>query len=144
MLSVHQFHLLEAILLEQGTLAFRIFASNAYIPIEGATVAVRSEDTPPKLLALRITDKSGETTPIMIDTPDRAMSQAPENQEKPWTSLTVLVEHPDFERVTLKGVQVFPGVTSLQSIQMIPVLEFDPEYANAQTYQFTPQPVWEG
>lgn len=135
---------MEAIFLEQGTLHFHVYASNAYLPIEDATVVVRSETVPPKLLALQLTDKSGETAPVVITTPNRSESQAPGNGSQPWTNVTVLVEHPRFERVTLKGVQVFPGVSSIQNIQMIPVREFDPEYSGAQEYQFTPQPVWEG
>ena len=134
---------MEAIELETGTLQFRIFASNAYLPIENATVVVRTETQPPKLLSIQITNSSGETQPITIETPDRADSQAPETGVQPWTNVTVLVEHPRFERVTLKGVQVFSGVTSTQSIQMVPVREFDPEYSGAQSYQFTPQSVWE-
>ena len=135
---------MEAIFLEQGTLQFRVYASNAFLPIEGATVAVRTENTPPKLLALRITDKSGTTDPVKINTPNRSDSQTPGNLTQPWTNVSVLVEHPRFERVTLTGVQVFPGVTTIQNIQMIPVLEFDTEYSGQQQFQFTPQPVWEG
>lgn len=135
---------MEAIFLEQGTLQFHIYTSNAYLPIEGAAVAVQTEAMPPKLLALRITDKSGTTDPIQINTPNRSESQTPGNAVQPWTNVTVLVEHPEFERVTLKGVQVFPGVTSIQNIRMIPVLEFDPEYSGQQQFQFTPQPIWEG
>lgn len=135
---------MEGIFLEQGTLQFHVYASNAYLPIEGAAVAVRTEGTPPKLLALRITDESGETEPVVVSTPNRTDSQSPGGAAQPWTNVTVMVEHPRFERVTLKGVQVFPDVTTIQNIQMVPVLEFDPEYSGAQESQFTPQPVWEG
>lgn len=135
---------MEAIFLEQGTLQFHVYASNAYLPIEGATVVVRSETVPPKLLALRITDLSGETDPVTVSTPNRTDSQSPGIVTEPWSNVTVLVEHPKYERVTLRGVQVFPGVTSIQNIQMVPVLEFDPEYSGALQYQFTPQSLWEG
>lgn len=134
---------MEGIFLEQGTLVFRIYTSNAYLPIEGATVTVTTDSAPQKLLALRITDKSGETEPVVISTPNRSESQSPDGTIQPWTNVTVRVEHPEFERVTLKGVQIFPGITSIQNIQLVPLLEFDPENSGAIQQQFTPQPIWE-
>lgn len=126
-----------------GTIIFRTYTSDAWIPIEGATVAVQQQDTPGKLLGLRVTNSSGETEPLVIETPDESLSQAPESVIRPWAGIRVLVEHPAFEKVILDGVQVFPNITTVQSVQLIPLQEFDIRYDQQQELLFTPQPLWE-
>lgn len=118
---------MEAMILSQGTLQFRVYASNAWIPIEDATVVVSTEGRNPEILGVRTTNESGQAGPITISTPASALSQEPNPSQRPYTSVKVIAEHPDFERVTLEGIQVFPGIASELSIQMVPLLEFDPE-----------------
>jgi hypothetical protein len=127
-----------------GTIIFRIYTSDAFIPIEGATVVIRQQETPGKLLGLRVTNSSGETDPLVVDSPEEALSQAPETVIRPWTGIRVLVDHPEFERVVLDGIQVFPGITTVQSVQLIPLQEFDTQYDQQQELYFAPQPLWEG
>ena len=128
---------------QTGTLTFQIYTSDAFIPIEGATAVVRQQDPPGKLLGIRVTDSSGKTDPIEIVTPDRSLGLSPERVIQPWTGLNVLVEHPDFERVFITGVQVFPGINTLQAVQLLPLRENDAQIDRQQDYSFTPQPIWE-
>ncbi len=130
-------------LTNSGTLVFRVFTSLADLPVEGAAVLVRLQDSG-GLLGLRITNSSGETDPIVIETPANALSQTPENSLQPWTGLQVIIEHPDYERVRLTGLQVFPGVETVQTVRLIPLQRFDPQSSGQQEYSFTPQPIWEG
>lgn len=127
-----------------GTLIFRVFTSEANLPVEGATVVVQQLNPPGRLLGLRITNSSGETDPIVIETPENALSQSPEDAEIPWTGIRALVEHPGFEKVNLEGIQVFPGIQSVQNVQLIPLREFDPEYNGQENVFITPQPLWGG
>lgn len=129
---------------ENGTLIFRVYTSDADIPVEGATAAVFQTDPPGGLLGIRVTDSSGETDPIAVPAPDRALSQTPETAIRPWTTLRALVEHPSYEKVTLEGLQIFPGVETIQNIQLIPRQEFDPRLSGQEDFFFTPQPIWEG
>lgn len=126
-----------------GTLVFRVFTSYADLPVEGAAVLVRLEPSG-RLLGVRVTNDSGETDPIVIETPADTLSQTPENTLQPWTGLQVIIEHPDYERVLLTGLQVFPGVETVQTVRLIPLQRFDPQSAGQQEYNFTPQPIWEG
>lgn len=128
---------------QTGTLSFQIYTSDAFIPIEGATVVVRQQDPPERLLGIRVTDFSGKTDPIEIVTPDRSLGLSPERVIQPWTGLNVLVEHPEYERVFITGVQVFPGINTLQSVQLLPLRENDSQIDQQQDYSFTPQPIWE-
>jgi hypothetical protein len=127
-----------------GTIIFRTYTSDAFIPVEGATVVIRQQETPGKLLGLRVTNSSGETEPLAVDSPEEALSQAPETVIRPWTGIRVLVDHPEFERVVLDGIQVFPGITTVQSVKLIPLQEFDTQYDQQQELYFAPQPLWEG
>ena len=126
-----------------GTVIFHVYTSDASIPVEGATVVVRRQEGPGDLLGLRVTDQSGQTPPLSIPTQDASLGQTPGNLIQPWTGLTVYVEQPEYERVTLDGIQVFPGITTVQNVQLIPLREFDPNFDQDQEFNFTPQPIWE-
>lgn len=127
-----------------GTIIFRVYTSNAQIPVEGATVVVRQQDDPGNLLGIRVTDESGQTEPLSIATPDTALGQTQENLIQPWTGAVVYIEHPQYERVLLDGVQIFPGIRTVQDVQLLPLQELDPNLDQEQRFDFTPQPIWEG
>ncbi len=127
-----------------GTLQFRIFTSSANIPVENATVVVRLQDSPSELLAVLLTDESGQTPVLQVETQDRALGQTPEGTVEPWTGLSVHVEHPEYEQVQLNGIQVFPGILTVQNVQLLPLRRFDPQLDQQQQFDFTPQPIWEG
>ncbi len=127
-----------------GTIQFRIFTSNASIPVENATVVVRLQNPPGTLLGVLTTDESGQTPPLTVETGDVALSQTPENLTEPWVGLTVRVEHPEFERVLLTGIQIFPGILTIQNVQLLPLRPLDPDQDRQQEFDFTPQPIWEG
>ena len=127
---------------DTGRLIFRVFTSDADIPVEGATVLIRQQEPPGRLLGVRVTNSSGETDPVELKTPGRSLS--PEHTVQPWTGLSVMVEHPDYERVTLQGLQVFPGIETIQTVRLLPLRRFDPQKDGQEDFTFPPQPIWEG
>ena len=127
-----------------GTIEFRVFTSGANLPIEGAVVIVRYQDDPGQLLGILVTDESGLTRPLTIAAPDFSLGQSPEETEKPWVDLQVLIEHPGYEEVSLSGVQLFPDILSVQNVQMIPDQYADREETDLQEFNTTPQPIWGG
>ena len=126
-----------------GTIIFNVFTSDARIPIEGATVLLRRQDAPRDLLGIRITNESGKTDPIIVMTRDVSLGQVPESTVKPWIGCTAIIEHPGYERVILDGIQIFPGIVTIQSVQLLPLRELDPEMDGEENLNFTPQPIWE-
>ena len=124
-----------------GTIVVNTYTSRAQIPVEGASVLFRRDEPPYTLLGFRITDSSGKTQPLSIPTPDLKDSQAPNSEVLPFQDIIVQAEHPDFERVILRGVQLFPGITTIQNIPMLPMQSQDPEKDQVQDIQFTPQPL---
>ena len=126
-----------------GSIIFNVFTSDARIPLEGATVLLRRQDAPREILGIRITNASGQTDPIMVLTKDVSLGQTPESTVKPWVGCAAIIEHPDYERVFLDGIQIFPGIVTLQTVQMVPLRELDPNLDGEQELKFTPQPIWE-
>lgn len=124
----------------QGYLLARAFTSDALIPVEDATVTV-TQMTPEgivELLATWITDESGKTQPIAIETPDAAASQQPFH-EHPFTVVTVTAEHPLYERIVVNDVQIFPDNTSVQILQLIPLDELPEAWDQTEIFYIPPQ-----
>ena len=118
---------------EHGTLLVRVYTSRAQLPVEGAAVAVtRGGKT---LLALRETDENGRIPPLTLPAPPRRDSLNP-GQSHPFSLYDIWVEHPEFELVHIEQVQLFPGVTTEQNIELLPR-----SILPAKTIQTTPQPL---
>ena len=107
-----------------GTIISQVRTSDAYLPIENATVAYYQTDGEgrKRLVGLRKTDPSGKTAPIELDTPGFSASQQPEEtgDPNPYRTVDVVADHPDYNRVRILGVQVFDGVVTYQDIMLLP------------------------
>ena len=107
-----------------GTVISQVRTSDAYLPVENATVAYYQTDDGgrKRLVGLRKTDPSGKTAPIELDTPGFSASQQPEEtgDPNPYRTVDVVADHPDYNRVRILGVQVFDGVVTYQDIMLLP------------------------
>lgn len=112
-----------------GTLTVWVTTSRAQLPVEGATVAVTTADAQSRtLLSLQVTDESGWTSPIVLPSaPGDSMGLTP-GGPVPFADYALWVEHPDYEVSRVERFQVFPGVDSVQQVNLIPLS----------------RPVWEG
>ncbi len=106
-----------------GTIISRVRTSDAELPIENATVAYY-ENGPggvKRLVGLRKTDRSGITQPIELSAPDAGSSRQPDgNGAQPFRTVDLAADHPDFNRVTVRQVQVFDGILTTQDIRLVP------------------------
>ncbi len=120
----------------QGYLIVHAYTSNAQIPIEGVTIAVtqRQADGSVELLALRLTDESGRIEPIVIETPPFAASQAP-STDPPFAIVSLTADHPQFERIVAEEIQIFPGTTTDQNLQLIPLEQAPEIWDRTETFQ---------
>ena len=73
-----------------GSIQFRVYTSNANIPIEGATIVIEQQDPPGELLGVLVTDESGQTPPLVLPAKDVSLGQAPENEIEPWVGLHII------------------------------------------------------
>lgn len=123
-----------------GTVRARVYTSNAYIPLPDAPVSFlqQSSDGTAALLAFRYTDRSGLTPPVTVSTPDAAQSQIPGAAGPPYAVLDILVSYPGYRSVREEAVQVFPGIETIQDIQLQPLgiaADRDPAIGPPQTSQ---------
>lgn len=107
-----------------GTIITQTRTSDAYLPVENATVAfyealAQGNGT---LLALRKTDASGKTAPVELETPNLADSQQPVSVlgTKPYRTVNIIADHPGFEQITVDGIQIFDGIITYQDIMLVP------------------------
>lgn len=109
-----------------GTLSVRVYISQAQIPLEGATVvvAVPGEGGKWKLLSIQNTDSSGMIQAIQIDTPAPGESTSPgglPGNGAPCALCSVWAEQPGYMMLQMENVQVFPGVETVQNMELIPL-----------------------
>ena len=107
----------------QGSVIARVYTSDAYIPLAGASVTFTQmlEDGSKKLLAIRQTDASGLTEPLFLETPDTAQSLTPGISIRPYATVDIQAEVPGYGGILAEGVQVFPSVETIQGLQLRPL-----------------------
>src|SRR5699024_9042733 len=98
--------------------------SRAQIPVAGATVAFTQRGTEGRhtLLALRVTDANGRTTPVQVETPDASASESP-GTVTPFAVCDIWAETPGYELLVVENVQIFAGTQTLQELELIPLPE---------------------
>lgn len=109
--------------MQQGTVIARVYTSDAYLPLAQVPV-VFTQSTPDgtrSLLAIRATNSSGLTEPVLVETPDQTDSLFPGSTIRPYTTVNIQASKPGYSSVFAKGVQIFPGVETIQGIQLRPV-----------------------
>ena len=109
-----------------GTLSVRVYTSQTQIPLEGATVVVAAagEEGKWKLLSIQNTDSSGMIRIVQIDTPALGESTAPgglPGPGAPFAQCSVWAEQPGYAMLQVENVQIFPGVETVQNMELIPL-----------------------
>ncbi|MDD3165432.1 MAG: spore cortex-lytic protein [Oscillospiraceae bacterium] len=125
----------------QGTLDAHVYTSDAVLPIEDAAIAVYQThaDGGQTLLSVRRTDENGMISAIPIDTPPIAESQTP-GTPQPFTAVTLIADHPDYEIVKVETIPIFQNVATLQNIMLIPLpLDPAPISETTEVFQIPPQ-----
>ncbi len=101
-----------------GTLAVRAYTAAGALPIEGA--AVRIKDSGGEVLYSLTTDRDGTTAPVSLPTPLKALSMTPGGVGLPYSLYDLEIDAEGYYSKQIRGVAVFPGVASLQIINLIP------------------------
>ena len=106
-----------------GTLEVWVTTSRAQLPVEGASVAVTrpEQDGQKQLIALLITDESGRAGPLTLPAAVEGGDGLTPGGPRPDALYTLRVEHPNYELVEVEQFQIFPGITSIQQIDLIPL-----------------------
>ena len=107
-----------------GTLVTRVFTGRGELPIAGATISIVRRDAGGQmdLLSVQLSDPSGDASPVVIQTPHLDLSQSP-GTVSPFAVVDVWVDRQGFELLVVEDVQIFPGVTSVQDLPLVPMPE---------------------
>ncbi len=104
-----------------GILSFRTYTAGGALPVPGAMIRVRGTDGVAKdFKTTLVTDRDGVSGNIVLPTPDVALSLSPGANEAPYSLFEVEITAPGYFPKRISGLTVFPGVNSVQLINMIP------------------------
>lgn len=106
---------------QSGSLKVQVYAANQAFPIPNARVTVVLELlNGSREMFDGLTDINGIIDNIKLPAPDAEMSQAPSNTGVlPYSTYTTYIEHPDFVNEKFTNVPVFPGIKSIQGVELI-------------------------
>lgn len=107
----------------EGSIITRVYTSNAFLPLRDVPVIYTqiSDTGQQELLAIRMTNSSGLTEPYFVPTPDTEQSLSPGSAIRPYALINISVSVPGYSAITAEGVQIFPGVETIQGLQLRPV-----------------------
>lgn len=120
-----------------GYIQVRAYTSNAQIPLENTAIAVTAPDG--TALALRLTNRSGQIDLIEIPVPERSASQTPDTGEVPYTTVNLYARRSGYEQIEMENLQIFPGVVTVQNLEMIPIPESPDLWDPSQVLDTPPQ-----
>lgn len=115
-----------------GYLQVKATTSRARLPLENVAVSVLSEDG--KLLGLRLTDSSGNTSLIRLEVPDISNSQTPDTGEPAFVAVNVYARAEDYVQILARDVQVFPDTTTVQEMHMVPLSELPGSWNDTEIF----------
>lgn len=107
---------------ETGYITLLAYTSTARIPLENVAIAVTAQDG--TVLALRLTDRNGQISPIEIPVPPLSESQTPDPGVVPFTAVNLYARLEGYEQTENEKLQVFADTVTQLPLQMIPLSEF--------------------
>ena len=127
---------------QTGSLAVRVFTSQAQLPVSGATVIISSRegDNRHNIFSVQTTDSSGSTRSFPLDAPDPAFSETP-GGSPPFSNYSLVVEHPEYYLATFEKLQIFPGIETVQNVPLVPLPQPPAGQDAADPVIVTPQPL---
>ena len=118
-----------------GYIQVNAYTSKARIPLKDVAVTVTALDG--TAIAMRLTDRNGQITPIPIPVPDLAESQSPNPAELPYTRVNLFARLKDYVQIENEDLQVFANTTTNQNLEMIPLSELPDSWGEKEIF-FTP------
>lgn len=116
-----------------GYIQVRAYESNAVIPLKDVSVTIT--DTSGATIAMRLTNRNGTLdAPIAIETPDRNAGESPNTGVIPFTAVNLFARTENYEEISIENLQVFPGITTLQNLEMIPLSELPQNWTKSELF----------
>lgn len=125
---------------QKGTLRIQVAAANRSFPVSNARVTVSLElKNGTREMFDGLTDSSGIIDNIVLPAPEFDLSQEPDSGGvMPFAVYTTTIEHPDFVNAKFINVPVFPGIQSIQAVNLVPLVTTGREPAPNAVYETEP------
>ena len=126
------------ILSAKGYIQVHAYTSYAQIPLKDVAISVT--DVSGAAIALRLTNRSGFLdSPIEIDVPDISSGQTPDTGVIPYAVMNLYGRIANYEAIEIENLQIFPGVTTLQNLEFIPLSELPDNWNKLEIFNTPPQ-----
>ena len=103
----------------KGYITVNVRTAGGALPVEGALVTVSSSDNG-TVVAVTVTDRAGLGEIIELPTPPKSNSLAPNGGEVS-SFYTVDTDKDGFYHVVNANIPIFDGVTSIQTVLLVPI-----------------------
>ncbi|MCM1045610.1 MAG: LysM peptidoglycan-binding domain-containing protein [Candidatus Gastranaerophilales bacterium] len=103
-----------------GYLRLQARTAQDAVPLSGVQISIL--DAGGRSLYELVTDESGDTQTVSLDTVDKSLSLDPAYMGTPYTAYDVLAQAEGFQALYISGVPVFEGETAVQSLSLTPML----------------------
>lgn len=108
--------------ISNGFLKVQVYSAQGAFPLKDARVIISKElDNQQKIFYEMVTDESGITQPVSLPAPDASHSFVVDGI-RPYENYNIEVSKQGFQTTLREGLPIFPGVVSLQPIQLRPLL----------------------
>ena len=121
------------ILSNTGYIQVHAYTSYAQIPLQDVAVSVT--DASGGAIALRLTNRNGALdVPVAIETPDSSSGESPNTGIIPFAVVNLYARLKDYEAIEIENLQIFPGTTTVQNLEMIPLSELPKSFNKLEVF----------
>ena len=112
-----------------GFLEVLVKTANGALPVEGAQVMIYDYSESDKgqgrgdLMYSLVTDENGRAPRVALATKSKELSTSPGN-ENPFSIYNIRIAKDGYYNNSYSNVPIFQGITSLQPVNLIPLLEY--------------------
>ncbi len=119
---------------DYGQLVIAVKTAGGALPVENAVVTVKNTDG--TIISIFFTDRNGRTPKLKLSAPPIANSEAPDPSGPAFFTYNVDTDREGYTSVRNIGVPIYPGITSIQPVELVPIPEGSSEFYNDVT-EFT-------
>lgn len=116
---------------DYGQLVIAVKTAGGALPVENAVVTVK--DGSGEIISIFFTDRNGRTPKLKLLAPPIANSEAPNQAGPAFFTYNVDTDREGYISVRNIGVPIYPGITSIQPVELVPVSEGSSEFYNDVT-----------
>ena len=110
-----------------GQLEIRATKANGALPVKDAIVRIKGAEEENRFIIYSVlTDIDGNTASMSLPTPSASISKDAGGEDIGYSSYDIEISKDGYYPKVIRSVPIFPGIKSIQPINMIPLSEEDP------------------